>query len=320
MNISKPHRLLFNLIAAIFIFFVFYNNSFGSGVYGVPIPVENCDEGVSVYKAGAACWWDSSSASSGRALFYGPSKIGAPGTNYMGTGFDTSYVPYAGLYKMRLHACASDSAGNCTLAESTEHFDGLRSVQLNSSTLLVQQNPNFGGGDGVLSTSSRLCVTFVSPDGSEWKTGAMRTCQDALALPQVPAFCYLNMGQDFNVDLGTMERGTIATVPGSSTKKNVALKVMCSGDASLTATLTLQYTPITIVGSEVVGSSINGVGVALFINDKLMSPADSLDMNFSAGVTEINLGFEVVRDPYVNIGDIGTGDFTADAVLVLTKQ
>lgn len=318
LNVPIKHRLLLGLIAIISVFFVFPGYSYGA-ISAAPITAENCTKGINTVSFGTACYWDAAYTTSGVALFYGPSKLGST-QNSMSDGYDKSYVAFAGLYKMRMYACPSQTAGNCTIAESTEYFDSLKSVQLNSSQLIVNQNPNFGGASGMLSVPSRVCYVFVSPDGSEWKTSAMRTCQDALALPEVPAFCYLNMGKDLNVDMGTMERGTISTVPGSTTKKNVPMKVMCSGDASLNATFTLQYTPITIVGSEVIGSSIDGVGVAVSINDKMMSPTDSVNMDFIAGVTEVTLGFEVVRDPYKNIGNIATGNFSADAVLVMTKQ
>ncbi|ASV56839.1 hypothetical protein LJPFL01_3476 [Lelliottia jeotgali] len=238
----------------------------------------------------------------------------------MADGFSTSYVPYSGLYRVRTHACPGTQAGNCTLGSSAQTFDSRNAVQLQSGAKIVDQTPDFGGGAGQLATSSTICFTFVSDDGSEWSTSAKRTCQDAPRLPEKPSFCYLNSGVDLDVDMGTIERGMISTVPGSTTKKTVPLKVMCSGDAAATTTMKFEYTPVTIVGSEVVSADKAGLGVAIFIDDKLMTTKETVTQTFQPGVTTVNLGFEVVRDPYVNIGTIGTGSFNADAVMILTKQ
>lgn len=321
MNTLTQLKLLNRIISFAFFFLTFANVSFaGDGyIHEMVMPVENCRLGSGTVDFSGTCYWSNSGIDAGYALFYGPSKMGTSKA-YMSTGFDKSYVPYAGLYKMRTHVCAAESSDTCSLAKTTQFFDTVKSVQFASSRRIIDHSPYFGGGSGTMNSSSSICFTFVAPDGSEWATSAGRTCQDAPHLPEVPSFCYLNMGQDLSVDMGTIERGMISTVPGSTTKKNVPLKVMCSGDASLTATFTFQYTPITIIGSELVSSSINGVGVGIYFNDKFVSSNDSIDMDFSPGVTEVNLGFEVVRDPYVNIGDIGTGEFFADVVLVLTKH
>lgn len=45
-----------------------------------------------------------------------------------------------------------------------------------------------------------------------------------------------------------------------------------------------------------------------------------MNVDFGPGVTEVRLGFEVLRAPGIDIGDIATGDFTADAILILTKH
>ncbi|ASV56824.1 hypothetical protein LJPFL01_3461 [Lelliottia jeotgali] len=314
------HRFYLSFISAIVFLFAFSHLSFANHINGAVMPIGECDKGINTQTNGAGdCYWARDHMSDGIALFYGPTKMGTSEA-LMSDGFDKSYVPYAGLYKLRTRACASQTAGNCLIAKSTEYFDAVRSIMLNSSERIIDQTPGFGGGSGTLSGPSRLCFTFVAPDGSEWKTSSPRTCQDAYALPESPAFCYLNMGTDFNVDLGSIERSSISPVPGGITKKTLPLKVMCIGDASQIATFTLQYTPITIPGIEIVSSSIQGVGIAISINDKVMSLNDSMNVDFGPGVTEVRLGFEVLRAPGIDIGDIATGDFTADAILILTKH
>lgn len=306
-----------------FIYFVSWRAD--ADIYGIPAikgDAKFCATGENVeVLENSYCWWDSYGQRSGMALFPAPAEFIVSNAAAR-TGFDSSYAPYKGVYFIRVHACPGSSAGQCTLKNSAQYVDSNKKVMLSTDKTISAQNPNFGGGSGHLNSPSSLCITFVSDDDTEWSTEAPRTCQDATRLPATPSFCYLNMGtnSDFNVDMGTIERGMISTVPGSTTKKTVPFKVMCGGDADLTATFTLQYTPITIVGSEVVSTNKTGLGVAIYLNDKLMSTKDTLTQDFSPGVTDLNLGFEVVRDPYVNIGDIDTGDFTSDAILILTKQ
>ncbi|MEG0866472.1 MAG: hypothetical protein RSG77_05400 [Hafnia sp.] len=309
--------------AAFFIFFICSGVSSGVGIYGITMPVsQNCDKGVLTRKHRDACIFKVND--SGKALFYGPVEMAVANKEIRyAWGWDKSYVPYTGMYKLRTHACPASVAENCTLSKSNIFFDSTKSVKLTSDKKIVSQDPDFGSGSGIvgqLPTSSSLCTTLVSPDGTEWSVGARETCQDGAKLPENPAFCYLNMGTDLNVGMGTMERRDISTAPGRTTKKVVPVKVMCTGDANLTAKFSFKYTPIVVTGSEVVSTDKLGLGVAVYFNDKLMSTTDAITQEFTPGVAIVNLGFEVVRDPNVDIGNISTGDFIADAVLILTKQ
>ncbi len=82
----------------------------------------------------------------------------------------------------------------------------------------------------------------------------------------------------------------------------------------------LNYTPLTVSGSQVVNSSINGLGVAVSYDDKVLAPSDVTTMNLIEGTSNVTLNFEAVRNPSIDIGDIETGPFTASAVLVMTQQ
>lgn len=82
----------------------------------------------------------------------------------------------------------------------------------------------------------------------------------------------------------------------------------------------LNYTPVTVSGTQVVNSSVNGVGVAVSYNDKILSPSDVTTMQLAQGTTNVTLKFGAVRNPSVAVGDIKTGAFTASAVLVMTQQ
>ncbi len=82
----------------------------------------------------------------------------------------------------------------------------------------------------------------------------------------------------------------------------------------------INYTPITVSGTQVINSSINGLGVAIGYDNKFMKPADIVPLSFVEGANNVSLDFEAVRDPAVAVADIKTGPFTASAVLVMTQQ
>ncbi|CCJ81525.1 FIG00626592: hypothetical protein [Cronobacter dublinensis 1210] len=82
----------------------------------------------------------------------------------------------------------------------------------------------------------------------------------------------------------------------------------------------LNYTPVSIGSGQAVKSSANGVGAAIFYNNKLLAPTDVTAVNFLEGSNTLTLGFQAVRDATVALKDIPTGAFTASAVLVMTQQ
>ncbi|MER0128313.1 fimbrial protein [Franconibacter daqui] len=137
-------------------------------------------------------------------------------------------------------------------------------------------------------------------------------------VPQ-PISCKVNNGNSLSVDLGTLDRANIPTVPGTGDIRSVSFPVTCTnGSASMK--MQLNYTPITVSGSQVVNSSINGLGVAVSYNDKILAPSDVTTKSFSQGTSNVTLKFEAVRNPSVAVSDIKTGPFTASAVLVMTQQ
>lgn len=131
--------------------------------------------------------------------------------------------------------------------------------------------------------------------------------------------CQLNSGSPLDVDLGTLERATIPTVPGSGNIKTVQFPVTCT-NGSANINMKLSYTPVTVSGTQVVSSSINGLGVAVSYNNKVLSPSDVTAMQLAEGSNNVTLKFEAVRNPSVAVSDIATGPFNAGAVLVMTQQ
>lgn len=235
-----------------------------------------------------------------------------------------TYVPFSGSYKMRMHLCYGIGHSRCTLAKSSDYRDSRNTVKLNSTSMIYSQTPDFGGIIGAtISQAAMLCVTLVDTHNVEWSSGDATTCQDAGRLPDTPATCYLNGNADLNVDMGTIERSSIATVPASGSTGNIkkTLPVLCTRDAGTTVSTTIQFTPITVSGSEVVSTKLSNLGVAIFYDGKLIGPSSSpITESFQVGYTDREFEFQAVRSSGVAIKDIPTGSFSASAVMIMTEQ
>lgn len=137
--------------------------------------------------------------------------------------------------------------------------------------------------------------------------------------PEPVISCKINNGNNLDVNLGTLDRAVMPTVPGSGQMQTAQFPVTCTGGAA-SMKMQLNYTPVTVSGSQVISSSVNGVGVAVSYNDIILSPSDVKTMQLAQGTTNVTLKFGAVRNPSVGVGDINTGPFTASAVLVMTQQ
>lgn len=145
----------------------------------------------------------------------------------------------------------------------------------------------------------------------------------AKPLPPTPAppdtACTINSGNALNVNLNNVERAQLPTVPGSGSMRHLQIPVDCTG-GDVTVNMKLNYTPITLNAGQVVKSSSNGLGVSIVYNSKVISTTDTTPITFTNGSNSVDLAFQAVRDPNVEIKDIPTGAFTASAVLVMTQQ
>lgn len=142
-------------------------------------------------------------------------------------------------------------------------------------------------------------------------------------LPPTPGIpdtsCIINSGNALNVNLSTVDRAQLPTVPGSGSMRHIQVPVDCTG-GSVTVNMQLNYTPIIFTAGQVIKSSSNGLGVSVVYDSKLLSSTDITPVNFLAGANTLDLAFQAVRDPNVEIKDVPTGAFTASAVLVMTQQ
>ncbi|MDI7273086.1 fimbrial protein [Cronobacter dublinensis] len=210
---------------------------------------------------------------------------------------------------------------------------------LYSNSVYIDSTTNLGATDIVFSISSAkwlrtdawysLCIAMIK-DGDSSKgvpvvsTAGYGNCGGRLPSPSptppVPdTSCTINNSNALSVSLGTLNRDEIPTVPDSGSAISKTISVVCTGGA-LTAKMQLNYTPVSIGSGQAVKSSANGVGAAIFYNNKLLAPTDVTAVNFLEGSNTLTLGFQAVRDATVALKDIPTGAFTASAVLVMTQQ
>ncbi|EOC0416704.1 fimbrial protein [Cronobacter malonaticus] len=227
------------------------------------------------------------------------------------------YVPHSGNYRVRMRA--KSTAGLNISATSNPFY-------LDATISIISQNVTAtGSGTGVVRDYSPMtrwwCTYLVDDAGNEYVVGY---CHDGgTPIPPTPPVpdtsCTINNGNVLSVSLGTLERSEIPTSPGSGSAKSIPFAVNCTG-GNVTVNMQLNYTPISVGSSQAVKTSANGVGVAIMYDNKPLSTTDITPVTFLQGSNTLNLSFEAVRDSAVNLADIPTGAFTANAVLVMTQQ
>lgn len=238
--------------------------------------------------------------------------------------FNDLYVPAAGQYRGRMHFCTAGWGTPCKIANASFYYDTSETLAINTGSTIGSQNPHYTGVVGAtLSSRAMVCITLVDQYGIEWGSNRGTGCSDANPLPQQPATCYLNGNQDLSVSMGILERSKIATTPSrdASTIITKVIPMYCTRESGVTASTTFQFAPLVVSGDEVISTSLNHLGVAMFYNGVLVGPSsEAINDSFSYGLTNIELSFQAVRDPDVAIKDIPTGDFTASVIMIVTEQ
>lgn len=241
----------------------------------------------------------------------------------------TGYVPASGYYYVDNEVTTSGAIGTDyrhDLTTSAAYFDASKSIAEQEVTVI---------GSGSWSTSFparpypgtpgtiNVCMYLVDTKGVMYFMGGVSCHNGYTPLPPTPPIpetsCTINDGNALSVSLGTLNRDEIPTVPDSGSAISKTISVTCTG-GTVTANMALNYTPISIGSSQAVKSSTNGVGAAIFYDNKALSPSDVTPVNFLEGSNNLTLGFQAVRDSTVALKDIPTGAFTANAVLVMTQQ
>lgn len=274
-----------------------------------------------------SCSWDRSASPAEWAvvLWAKGQEFGTHGNTYIPirSGFESVYVPYTGVYSVVQYFCPNTTTARCNIKSSTQKMQSVNKVNLNSSSPVSDQDPDFGGFSGTLGQSSNSCYAFLDDLGGEWSSDADFMCEDAGSLPATPSACYLNGNTDLNIDMGSLDRDKIPAKPVSGAAVNIkkTIPVLCTRDAGVTVKTTFQFTPLNFDGNEVVSTSTTNLGVAIFYNGKLVGPTSMpITETFEEGYTNRELEFQVVRKSDVKARDIATGNFTANAVMVMTEQ
>lgn len=264
-------------------------------------------------------WWDFNHAEN---QFTVSTTVAPQCPTGMSVGFDTSYVPFSGLYSLRTHVCPAPGGPNrCTVGATSLTLDSPPKL-LSSSSLITAQDPHFPSA-GVIPAMSSICYTFVDPTGREWSTPAGRTCQDATPLPTEPALCALNDGAALDVALGQLDRASISTSPlaGAAGNAKKTISITCAGDGGVTTSTTFDFVPVTINGFKVISTPKTGLGVAVFYKGQLVGPSPAaITEAFGSGYSTREFEFQAVRDLAVPLKDFPTGSFTASATMIITIQ
>lgn len=285
-------------------------------------PCPKGSKGISSNNADDYCWITGATMD-GTALFGANGKfVGGHGITTTAE-FSGSYVPYDGEYKIREHICSSSAQAKCSVKSSSMFIDSAKINHINSKQDINSQRLDWGGNSSSLTVpySFNMCFTLVSSDGHEWSKQTGTECADASTLPTTPAICTLNYNDDLPVAFGELDRHSISTQVGGADKKiTKTVPIQCTGDAALTMSMAFKYTPMSVGGDQVVQTSTQGLGVAILYNGKAMKPTDTAEMTFQPGANQFDLDFEAVRAPTVEESKIAAGDFSANAVLIMTEK
>lgn len=236
---------------------------------------------------------------------------------------DNSYVPKTGDYGVFTLFCTYETIA-CHVNDAIWRSKGSNFTHVVKGTSMQNLTlpSNFESQPPDTMKSGSACYALVDKStNSLYTLKGTGWCVGPYFPPSPPPeeSCDINNGAALSVDLGTMERTALATVPGTGANQKIQIPVQCKGDKNVAESMKIQYTPVTVSGTEVIKSSVNGVGVAISYNDKPLSTTDTTDLTFLPGSNTLELAFEAVRDPTVEQKDIPTGSFTANAVLVLTE-
>lgn len=300
---------------------------FGAGISGTGTTCAPGYDGVLTdYGISTGCGWAQASEGSNKAVIlwgagqeFRPSNGGAwTGVTY---GFERGYVPFSGNFRVRMYFCPSTSKKICTQKMATQYLDSNANVFLNSTELVVNQNPNFAGYNGVLLNSSNHCIAYLDEEMNLWKSNGAFFCQDTLTLPDTGSTCYINHENSLDVNIGILERSEIQTNAESSNHHvEKEFTVLCTRDAGTTATVQFEYASLSLINGDAIKSTANGVGVIMKYNGEYVKLNKTFTKTYAPGYTYETLDFYAVRDSSTPVQDIPSGDFTASAVMILTIQ
>lgn len=301
-------------------------------VDSVPAVSGNCPSGsknVAEQKwDGTICWYTWDGSVNGNALFGAGANFTSGNGMRLTAELGSSFAPFDGVYWLRAYLCPSVITARCTAGKSSEWIGSVNSIHLNASSSILSQNPDAGGSASTksISYSFNMCYALTDSYGALWTSTESVMCQPddvAHSLPAEPAICYINYQNDLDVSMGSLERHDINTSIEYGHDGNVKKQIViyCHGDSSVTVTTAFSFTSIIVNGKEVISTSSENLGVAVFYNGNQVGPSSPpVTETFSTGETNRELEFQAVRDPDIPSKDIPTGDFSASAVMIMTEQ
>ena len=231
-------------------------------------------------------------------------------------------VPVTGGYRVVLNLWVSKESGD---SNASRYFSPIKTISSNQqlSDIVLDFSYDYSAYPGAPYDYGYSCITLEDSLGNKYSLNYMASaCPGKTPLPPGPNFvsCAFNNGSALDVSLGEVDRSKLGTSPGTLPGIGKRFDVTCTGDGTVTYTVSFEYTPLTVGSSQLITSSASGVGIAMFLNDILVNTTENISRTYGVGTTTETLKFEPVRDPATQVKDIPTGAFTASAVMVLTVE
>ncbi|WP_432225804.1 hypothetical protein [Enterobacter wuhouensis] len=226
----------------------------------------------------------------------------------------------ASNYSVVVYATTSPGAINSNyFIYQSYNFSLVADKQLNQQAVTIPTREPFNIGKDY----SYICYLLARGANHYTLNNTPQSCiSGGTPLPPGPNYlqCSFNHGNDISVTMGDIERSTIGTLPDTIPSTDVELDVTCTGDGSSTFSISFKYTPFLTSGNEYIESSVNGLAIAMSLNDTLVDTVTTYNRTYKTGSQTEKLRFEPMRDPSVKYTDIPTGAFTASAVMIITQE
>jgi len=234
-----------------------------------------------------------------------------------------AYVPKRSQYVMHWAFC--DNTTHCTIAKSHSISPPTGALTIEPTLNLAYNDIKFPHGNSTIGHTHDGMVCGFFEDTSTGEKLVPSTeglfCNDVSIMPTTPPKCTVNNGNDLtvtynNIDLSSIGTSVDNSVSGDSVKMPT-FSVTCER-MSKEAVAKLWAMTVSMGGVEVVKTSLDGLGVAVSLNDKLLgSGKTALIRGGVTGPGTQTMRFQLVRDPSKkNI----SGAFNASATLILTEQ
>jgi len=298
-------------------------------IRGMNASGQDCADGHSshlIYTPEGGCHWNPLVGDRGSAeLLWGAGQKFVPTSDSRNVGsvfgWEAAYVPFSANYKIRMYFCPSIYPVVCPKSSATYFMDTVRSVFIRSGQLIYEQNVDFGGYSGMLSSSSNACLVLLDDHMNEWRSAGMFFCKGVMELPNTGSTCFLNHGTDISVDMGILERSEIQTsIASSKQHQKRDVSVLCTRDAGTAVTIQFEYVSLSVDDGDSIKTNANGVGVAMVFDGERVERNKIISRDYEPGYTMSTLEFYAVRESTQPLSDIPTGDFKASAVMIMTIQ